>query len=40
MTSINSEGIQMGADKEFVESRVFSDPELNVLAASLLGGVC
>ena len=38
MTSINSEGIQMGADKEFVESRIFSDPELNVLGMSLLGG--
>jgi len=38
MTSVNSAGIQMGPAKEYVEEHVFSDPEINILAMSLLGG--
>ena len=38
MTSVNSAGIQMGPDKEYVEESVFSDPDINILAMSLLGG--
>ncbi len=38
MTSVNSEGIQMGPDRIEVEERVLSNPRINILAMSILGG--
>ena len=38
MTSVNSAGIQMGPDKEFVERKILANPEINILGMSLLGG--
>jgi len=38
MTSVNSEGIQMGPEREEVENMVLSNPRFNILAMSILGG--